>query len=59
MSFFVNVLYNLTDSFYIQPEISYFDYGDDADKTAVAGRAAGKNDLGSEIWVGIHLQADF
>lgn len=55
-SFFVNVLYNLTDSFYIQPEISYFDYGDDGTKNAFG---AGKEDLGSDIWVGIHLQADF
>jgi hypothetical protein len=51
MSFFVNVLYNLTDNFYVQPEISYFDYGDDALK--------GANDLGSDVFVGVHFQADF
>jgi hypothetical protein len=55
-SFFVNVLYNLTDNFYIQPEISYFDYGDDADENAFG---PGDNDLGADIFLGVHFQADF
>jgi len=54
MSFFVNVLYNLTDNMYIQPEFSYFDYGDDATKNPGVG-----NDLGNDIFVGVHWQADF
>ena len=57
-SFFVNVLYNLTDNMYIQPEISYFDYGDDANKNAF-GAGVGKNDLGNDLFVGVHWQADF
>jgi hypothetical protein len=56
-SYFINVLYNLTDNFYIQPEISYFDYGDDAARAAFG--PAGTNDLGSDIFLGVHLQADF
>ena len=55
-SFFVNVLYNLTDNMYIQPEISYFDFGDDANKNAFG---AGRNDLGTDLYVGVHWQADF
>jgi hypothetical protein len=55
-SYFINVLYNLTDNFYIQPEVSYFDYGDDANKNAFG---ASDNDLGSDIFLGVHFQADF
>jgi hypothetical protein len=55
-SYFVNVLYNLTDNFYIQPEISYFDYGDDANENAFG---VGDNDLGADIFLGVHFQADF
>lgn len=54
--FFVNVLYNLTDNFYIQPEITYLNHGDDQDKNAFG---TGKNSLGSDIYAGVHLQADF
>jgi hypothetical protein len=53
-SFFVNVLYNLTDNMYIQPEFSYFDYGNDAAKNPGIG-----NDLGNDIFIGVHWQADF
>ncbi len=56
MGFFVNVLYNLTDNFYIQPEITYLDYGDDANENAFG---PGDNDLGSELMAGVHFQADF
>jgi hypothetical protein len=52
-SYFINVLYNLTDNFYVQPEVGYFDYGDDAFEWAAG------NDLGSDIYVGVHFQADF
>ncbi|NIQ39203.1 MAG: hypothetical protein GTN81_11505 [Proteobacteria bacterium] len=56
-SYFINVLYNLTDNFYVQPEISYFDYGDDATRGAFG--PAGTNDLGDDIFLGVHFQADF
>jgi hypothetical protein len=55
-AYFINVLYNLTDNFYIQPEIAYFDYGDDANKNAFG---VGNSDLGSDIFAGVHFQADF
>ncbi|NIO04522.1 MAG: TonB-dependent receptor, partial [Proteobacteria bacterium] len=55
-AYFINVLYNLTDNFYVQPEVAYFDYGDDADKNAFG---TGNNDLGSDLFVGVHFQADF
>ncbi len=54
--FFINVLYNLTDNFYIQPEITYLDHGDDANENAFG---PGDNDLGSELVAGVHFQADF
>ena len=55
---FINGKYNLTDNFYIQPEIVWFDYGHDAMKT-LPGNAPGENDLGSELFAGVHFQADF
>jgi hypothetical protein len=47
--FYVNVLYNFTDNFFIIPEIQFKDYGDDYENA----------DQGSEWIVGARLQADF
>jgi len=55
-AYFINVLYNLTDNFYIQPEILYQDYGNAADPNEFG---AGDNDIGSDIFAGVHFQADF
>jgi len=46
---YVNIIYNFTDNFYMQPEINYFDNGDNQAGT----------DLGNEINVGVHFQANF
>jgi hypothetical protein len=46
---YVNVIYNFTDNFYMQPEIAYFDNGDDTFG----------NDTGNIINVGVHFQANF
>ena len=46
---YVAVIYNFTDNFWMQPEVSYFDNGNNPRDI----------DLGNEIWVGIHWQADF
>jgi hypothetical protein len=46
---YVAVIYNFTDNFWMQPEISYFDQGNNRRDV----------DLGHEIWVGVHWQADF
>ncbi len=55
---FVNAQYNITDNFYVQPELAYFDYGNDVLKTGYSG-IWGSNDLGSDIFVGLHFQYDF
>ncbi len=41
---------------YIQPELLYQDYGDAADPNEFG---AGQNDIGSDIFAGVHFQADF
>jgi hypothetical protein len=46
---YINVIYNFTDNFYMQPEISYFENGDDTFG----------NDTGNTINVGVHFQANF
>jgi len=46
----------ITDTFYIQPEITYFNYGKDALVNSLPG---GGNNLGSDIFAGVHFQADF
>lgn len=59
---FVSCKYNLTKQFYIQPEIAYFDWGNDAQKTLTGTDvtyAPGNNDLGNDLFVGIHFQFDF
>ncbi|MCE5275413.1 MAG: hypothetical protein ABFD70_12955 [Syntrophaceae bacterium] len=60
MAVFANVKYVITNGFYMQPEIAWFDYGQDAQKTlSGAGYATGDNDLGSDLYAGIHFQYDF
>lgn len=51
-SAFINVKYPIYGGFYIQPEISYFDYGKSKVKRA-------SNDLGSDLFVGVHFEYDF
>jgi len=46
---YVAVIYNFTDNFWMQPEIAYFDDGNNQLDL----------DVGSSIWVGVHWQADF
>jgi len=53
---FVNYEYLVTKGFTVTPEIAYFDYGKDANKNKVSN---GKNDLGRDVLVGVHLQYDF
>ena len=53
---FVNVKIPIQGGFFIQPEIAYYDHGDDANKNL---RGTGKDDLGSEILAGVHFQYDF
>jgi hypothetical protein len=53
---FVNVVYNLTDNFWIVPELLYQNYGDDANKNAFG---AGRNDLGNDMIIGVLIGADF
>lgn len=62
MAVFANVKYEITKAFYIQPEIAWFDYGQDAKKTLTGAGvtyADGDNDLGSDLYAGIHFQYDF
>lgn len=46
-SFFTSAKYSFTPQFFIQPEIAYFDNGDDAN---------GVNDLGSYTFIGVHFR---
>jgi hypothetical protein len=46
---YVAVIYNFSDNFWMQPEISYFDQGNNQRDV----------DLGNDIYVGVHWQADF
>jgi len=51
-SAFVSVKYPIFEGFYVQPEVSYFDYGDSKVKSST-------NDLGTDLFVGVHFQYDF
>lgn len=51
-SAFVSVKYPIYEGFYVQPELSYFDYGDGKVKSNT-------NDLGTDLFVGVHFQYDF
>lgn len=50
-SAFVNFKYYIMKGFYIQPEVSYFDYGKNKEK--------GGGDYGEDILVGVHFEYDF
>ncbi len=56
MGAYVNYEYAVAKGFTLTPELSYFDYGKDADKDKAG---TGKNDLGNDVYAGIHLQYDF
>ncbi len=63
---FINFTYPIYKGFYMQPEIAYFDYGDDLlIDNNLAGvfntfpYYFGQNDLGDDLFVGIHFQYDF
>jgi hypothetical protein len=59
---FINAKWEALKGFYIQPEVAWFYNGDDAQKTLTAKDttyAAGKNNLGSDLYAGVHFQYDF
>lgn len=56
MAAFVNVKIPVKGKFSITPEIAYFDKGDAVNKNRAG---LGRNDLGSDIYAGIHFQYDF
>lgn len=47
---FVSGTYNLTPQFFIQPEVAYFNYGEDEN---------GVNEYGSDTFVGVHFRYNF
>jgi hypothetical protein len=53
---FINYEYPIYQSFTITPEIMYANYGKNPDKNAYGD---GKNDLGTDLFVGVHFQYDF
>lgn len=62
MGAFASVAFALAKGFTVQPEIAWFDHGNDARKTLTASGvnyAMGENDLGSDLYLGIHFQYDF
>ena len=64
MGAFVNVKIPIVGKFYMQPELAYYDYGDDPCDTVNASTTnqfvgLGNTDLGSDIYAGIHFQYDF
>ncbi len=59
---YVNAKWEVKKGFFVQPEVAYFDNGSDAQKTLSAKDtvyAAGDNDLGGDLYAGIHFQYDF
>jgi len=46
---YINYKYSITKGFYIQPEVAYFNWGDD-----ILGE-----ELGSDMYIGVHFQYDF
>jgi len=48
---FINYEYQIAKGFTMTPELAYFDYGNAPEK--------GDNDLGTDIFVGVHFQYDF
>lgn len=53
---FVNFKMPIQGGFFVQPEIAYFDHGNDANRNLYG---TDKSDLGSEILAGVHFQYDF
>ena len=47
--------------FFIQPELAYYDHGNDANRLQRSPLASGlkTGDLGSEVFAGVHFQYDF
>jgi hypothetical protein len=59
---FINAKWEALKGFYIQPEVAYFYNGNDAQKTLTAKDttyATGENNLGSDLYAGVHFQYDF
>jgi len=61
---YANCEYKVKGGFSIQPEIAYLNYGNDVMKQGYATNADGvaiygANDLGDDVFVGIHFQFDF
>jgi len=59
---FINARWEALKGFYIQPEVAYFYNGNDAQKTLTAKDttyATGENNLGSDLYAGVHFQYDF
>jgi hypothetical protein len=59
---FINAKWEVKKGFYVQPEVAYFDNGKDAQKTLTAKDtiyAEGENNLGNDLYAGIHFQYDF
>ena len=50
---FANYTYPITTGFSVTPEILYVNYGDAPEKID------GGNDLGTDLFVGVHFQYDF
>ena len=62
MGAFANVAFAIAKGFTVQPEIAWFDHGNDARKTLSASGvsyAEGDNTLGTDLYFGIHFQYDF
>ena len=60
---FANFKYSLTKHFYIQPEVSYFNWGDAAQRIHTQPFSDGStyyygNDLGTELYTGVFFQYD-
>ncbi len=60
---YANFVYKFFDNFYMQPEVAFFDHGKDARKIQIAANGfpyvIGANDLGDDIFLGVHFQYDF
>lgn len=66
---FISAKWEVRNGFYVQPEIAWFDNGNDAQKTLSGYQDAektkpivyadGDNKLGNDIYAGVHFQYDF
>ena len=62
MGAFASVAVALAKGFTVQPEIAWLDHGSDARKTLAGSSvsyADGENDLGRDLYLGVHVQYDF